>query len=108
MADPLVVDLPHKLGAEEARRRIAGGIGKITDYLPAGAEVTSAWTGDRLDLSIQAMGQAVTAKIEVLESVVRVELTLPAALSFFTKPIEAALRRKGAEMIEDRSRPREG
>ena len=108
MADPLVVDLPHKLGAEEARRRIAGGIGKIKDYLPTGADVSSAWTGDRMGLNVRAMGQAVAAKIEVLESIVHVELTLPAALSFFTKPIEAALRRKGAEMLEDRSRPREG
>jgi hypothetical protein len=103
MAQPLVVDLPHRLGAEEARRRIAGGIGKLTDHLPPGAEVASAWSGNRLDLRVSAMAQEVVARIEVLEAVVRVEMTLPAALSFFTRAIEAAVRRKGADMLEDRS-----
>jgi hypothetical protein len=48
------------------------------------------------------MGQAVSARIEVLEAVVRVELMLPAALSFFAKPIEAMLKKKGTELLEDR------
>ena len=104
MTQPLVVDLPHRLGAEEARRRIAGGIGTITDHLPPGAETESAWAGDRLNLKVRAMGQEVTAHIEVREAVVRVELLLPAALSFFAKPIAALLRRKGTEMLEDKSK----
>lgn len=103
MTQPLVVDLPHRLGAEEARRRIAGGIGRITDHLPGGAEVESSWDGNRLNLRVRAMAQDVTAHIDVLEAVVRVELLLPGALSFFAKPIEALLRRKGTEMLEDRS-----
>jgi hypothetical protein len=103
MTQPLVVDLPHKLGAEEARRRIAGGIGKLSDHLPGGAEVESGWEGNRLNLRVTAMAQAVSAHIDVMESVVRVELLLPGALSFFARPIEAMLRRKGTEMLEDRS-----
>ncbi|HEX9931321.1 MAG TPA: polyhydroxyalkanoic acid system family protein [Allosphingosinicella sp.] len=103
MTQPLVVDLPHKLGAEEARRRIAGGIGKLVDHLPGGAEVESGWEGNRLNLRVTAMAQAVSAHIDVMEAVVRVELLLPGALSFFAKPIESMLRRKGTEMLEDRS-----
>lgn len=103
MTQPLVVDLPHRLGAEEARRRIAGGIGRISDHLPGGAEVRSDWEGNRLNLAVSAMAQEVTARIDVQEAIVRVELMLPAALSFFARPIEAALRRKGTEMLEDRS-----
>ena len=102
MPQPLVVDLPHRLGAEEARRRIAGGIGRITDHLPPGAEAESAWEGNRLNLRVRAMAQEVTAHIDVLEATVRVELLLPAALSFFAKPIEAMLRRKGTQMLEDK------
>lgn len=104
MAQPLVVDLPHRLGAEEARRRIAGGIGRIKDHLPPGAEAEHVWAGDRLDLKVRAMGQEVSAQIDVREAIVRVELLLPAALSFFAKPIEAVLRRQGTEMLEDRSK----
>ena len=103
MAQPTIVDLPHRLGAEEARRRIAGGIGRLTDHLPPGADVSSEWSGDVLNLRVGAMGQEVVARIEVQEAIVRVEMTLPAALSFFTRAIEAAVRRKGADMLEDKS-----
>ena len=103
MAQPLVVDLPHRLGAEEARRRIAGGLGRLTDHLPAGADVSSAWSGDTLDLRVAALAQEVSARIEVQDAIVRVEMMLPPALSFFTRAIEAAVRRKGADMLEDRS-----
>ena len=102
MTQPHVVDIPHRLGQAEARRRIERGVGRIADHVPGGAEAESSWEGDRLNLRVSAMGQAVSARIEVLEAVVRVELMLPAALSFFAKPIEAMLKKKGAELLEDR------
>ena len=104
MTTPIQVDLPHKLGAAEARRRIEGGIGRLRDFIPGGAEVRSAWTGDRLGLQINAMGQEVNAQIEVRDTHVRVELLLPPALAFFGKAIEAALRRKGGDLLEDKSK----
>ena len=103
MTQPIQVDLPHKLGAAEAKRRIDGGMGKLKDFIPGGAEVRSAWTGDRLGLQVSAMGQEVNAQIDVQDSYVRVELLLPPALAFFGKAIEAALRRKGKDLLEDRS-----
>lgn len=104
MTAPLQVDLPHQLGAEEAKRRIDGGIGQLKDFIPGAASVRSAWTGDRLGLQIEAMGQEVNAQIDVRETFVRVEMLLPPALAFFGKAIEAALRRKGADLLEDRSK----
>ena len=104
MTTPIQVDLPHNLGAAEAKRRIEGGTDRLKDFIPGGsAEVRSAWTGDRLGLQVTAMGQEVNAQIDVRETFVRVELLLPPGLEFFTKPIEAALRRKGSDMLEDRS-----
>jgi hypothetical protein len=108
MTSPIQVDLPHKLGAEEARRRIDGGIGRLKDFIPGGGEVRSAWTGDRLGLQVAAMGQEVNCQLDVRDTFVRVELVLPPALAFFRPAIEAALRRRGADMLEDRSTPRSG
>lgn len=105
MTDPVTVDLPHRLGAEEAQRRIERGIGRLSDQIPGGAEVESSWVGNRLNLRVEAMNQAVTGHIEVLEAIIRVELQLPGALSFLARPIENMLRRKGTQMLEDRSRP---
>jgi Putative polyhydroxyalkanoic acid system protein (PHA_gran_rgn) len=100
---PISVDVPHRLGKEEAHRRIAGGIHKLEEHIPGGAVVRSAWTGDRLALDIASMGQDVRAEIDVRDDLVRVGLILPPALAFFTRPIEAALRRGGAAMLEDKS-----
>ena len=103
MTTPIQVDLPHKLGAAEARRRIDGGIGRLKDFIPGGAEVRSAWTDDRLGLQVGAMGQEVNAQIDVRETFVRVELLLPDALAFFRPLIESALRRKGGDLLEDKA-----
>lgn len=105
MSAPIQVDLPHKLGAAEAKRRIEGGIGRLKDFIPGGAEVRSAWTGDRLGLHVAAMGQEVNAQLDVRDTYVRVELLLPPALAFFGQAIEAALRRTGADLLEDKARP---
>jgi hypothetical protein len=101
---PVSIDLPHQLGAEEARRRIDGRIGELKDHIPGGAEVRSAWTGDRLGLQVAALGQEINAGIDVRETFVRVEVLLPPALAFFGKAIEAGLRRGGGALLEDRSK----
>lgn len=103
MSSPISVDIPHRLGREEARRRIEGGVGNLKGFIPGAAEVRSSWTGDRLGLQVSAMGQEVNAQIDVRDSVVRVEVLLPPALAFFGKAVEAALKRKGADLLEDRS-----
>jgi hypothetical protein len=104
MTTPVQVDLPHSLGAEEARRRIDGGIGRLKNFLPGAAEVRHNWAGDTLGLDISTMGQQVNARIDVRDRFVRVELVLPPALSFFGKAIEAGLRRQGTALLEDKSK----
>lgn len=104
MAQPVVVNLPHQLGAEEARRRIAGGIGKLKDHIPGGAAVESAWVCDRLNLLIKAMGQEVASHIDIEERNVRVEVRLPAFLAIFASKIAGYLGNKGSELLEDKSK----
>jgi hypothetical protein len=104
MSGPITVDLPHKLGAEEAKRRIAGNMDSLKAHLPAGAQVSSAWHGNYLKLGVAALGQAIEARIDVQERLVRVTVVLPPALAFFGKAIEAGLRRTGPKMLEDRAK----
>ena len=102
MQQPINVDLPHKLGREEARRRIANNIHKLKDHIPGGtAQVDSTWTGDDLDLTVHAMGQAVATKIGVEETRIRVQVLLPGMLALFAGPIEAMLQKKGNVLLED-------
>ncbi len=103
MTSPIVIDLPHKIGAEEAKRRMRNGIGKLKDHIPGGGQVESAWEGDRMNLRVQAMGQEVSGHIDVHETKVHVELMLPPLLALFAGQVEGLLRGRGAEMLEDSS-----
>jgi len=98
------VDLPHKLGAAEAKRRMQNGIGKLKDFIPGGGRVESSWDGDRMNLRVQAMGQEVTGHLDVEETVVHMELMLPAVFALFGSQIEGLLRSRGGEMLEDKSK----
>jgi hypothetical protein len=104
VSSPIVIDLPHSLGQEEARRRLERGMGRLSQHIPGGAEVESGWTGNRLDLRIQAMGQDVRSKLDVQEKIVRMEVLLPPGLAFFGSGIAALLRRQGEAMLEDKTK----
>lgn len=106
MSSPIVVDLPHQLGLEEAKRRIDTGMGRLADHIPGGASrVEKSWEGDTMRLLVEAMGQVVRANMSVSATSVRLEVVLPPALSFFGGPIAALIRREGATMLEDKRRP---
>ncbi|QIK78985.1 hypothetical protein G7077_08825 [Sphingomonas piscis] len=106
MNQPISVDLPHSLGKDEARRRIANNIHKLKDHLPGGASHTNAtWEGDEMRLNVGAMGQSIDARILVQEKVVTCRIVLPGLLGMFSGPIEAMLRSKGSDvLLEDHSK----
>ncbi len=104
MSQPITVDLPHNLGAAEAKRRIEANLGRIGDRLPAGAEVRPVWKGDRLKLEVAMLGQQLEAALDIRNDLVRITVLLPPALAFFGKAVEAGLRQSGAALLEDRTR----
>ena len=101
MAHPIEVDLPHKLGRDEARRRIANNIHRLEDHIPGGARVESGWAGDQLNLKVHALGDSVHATIDVEESKVHLKVLLPGLLGMFAGPIAAMLQKKGDLLLED-------
>ena len=108
MNQPIVINLPHRLGAEEAKRRMQGGVGRLEDHIPGGsADVRSSWEGDRMHLDVRALGQEVSGHIDVMETNVRLEFVLPAFLALFAGKIEGLLAAKGGELLEDKS-PKKG
>jgi hypothetical protein len=100
MQKPIDVDIPHKLGREEAHRRIAANIHQLRDQIPGGAtRVDAHWSGERLNLTVHAMGQAVEAQIDVEESKVHCRIQLPGMLALFAAPIEQMLKLKGGDLL---------
>jgi len=104
MSQPIEVDLPHSLGKDEARRRIANNVHKLQEHIPGGAQVQSGWAGDQLNLDVQAMGQQVAATIDVEESKVLLKVLLPGMLGMFSGVIQSALQKKGGVLLEDHSK----
>ena len=101
MTQPINIDIPHRLGREEAKRRLKSRVGELASHIPGGAaEVKTSWPGeDRMDLSVAALGQSVRALLDVEENVIRLRLQLPAMLGFMAGPIERAIRKKGAAAL---------
>jgi putative polyhydroxyalkanoate system protein len=101
MSQPIEVDLPHNLGKDEARRRIANNVHRLQDHIPGGAQVESGWSGDQLNLRVQALGDSVQSTIDVEDTKVRVRVLLPGMLGMFSGLIQGALQKKGNILLED-------
>ncbi len=100
MARPIDVDLPHQLGRAEARRRLGDNIHRLHEHIPGGAShITERWEDDRLLLTVEAMGQAVEARIDVEEALVHCHIMLPGMLALFAAPIEAMLKARGSGLL---------
>jgi hypothetical protein len=57
MADPLVVTIPHKLGKDEALRRIKPALGKASASFPVLTVEEEVWSGDSMIFRVRALGQ---------------------------------------------------
>ena len=100
MAKPVTVDIPHKLGRDGARARLAGGVGKIGSMFPGGGTVDERWDGDTLHFTVSAMGQSVASRLEVFEDRVHAEVDLPPMLSLFAGKIREKLLKEAPKLLE--------
>jgi len=100
MADPVIVEIPHRLGRDVARARIAGGVGKLAEVVPGGGQVEQRWEGDTLYFSVTAMGQTVASRLDVFENRVRAEVHLPPMLALFAAKVREKLVEKGGKLLK--------
>jgi hypothetical protein len=104
MAKPTIIEIPHNLGRDEARRRMAAGIGKLASHIPGGAAtVTHSWPSqDRLSLTVTTMGVEVPCTVDAQATSLRVTLQLPAMLSLMSGPIKAIVQQQGDRLLLDK------
>ncbi len=68
MSAPFVISIPHRLGKDEAVRRLKSGLGSASaNYGHVFAVEEEIWTGDRLQFRIRALGQVASGTIDVGE-----------------------------------------
>ncbi len=100
MSNSIVITLPHRLGAEEAKRRIAGGIELLRrNYLDKLTYSETNWNGDTANLRVVAFGQTATAQVFVMNDALRVEVQLPWILSALTGKIQGVLKTNAEESL---------
>ncbi len=97
---PIEIDIPHKLGRVAARERISTSFGKLADFVPGGTVTEHRWIGDRLDFTVEGMGQRVGVKLDVGDAKVHAAFELPAFLALFADQIRAKLQKEGPKLLE--------
>lgn len=99
MAEPLALDIPHKLGKAAVRERLDRGIGKIGSVIPGGGAVTHDWDGDAMNFTVSAMGQTMKCRATVFDDNVHAVVDLPPLLAMFADKIRAALGRELPKLL---------
>jgi Putative polyhydroxyalkanoic acid system protein (PHA_gran_rgn) len=102
MSAPLVVSIPHRLGREEARRRLQAGLSRAAASLPILKVDEERWDGDRMSFRVRALGQAAAGHVDVEDAHVRVEVTLPWLLQRFAEVAQTAIKNRGRLLLTKR------
>jgi hypothetical protein len=101
MTAPLVVSIPHRLGRQEAARRLKDGLGRArTNFGHLMTIDDESWNGDRLSFRLRALGQSASGVIDVQEDHLRLEVSLPWLLAKISEKLVPAIRREGTLLLE--------
>ena len=100
MSAPLVVSIPHRLGREEATRRLKAGLTRAASSVPVLKVEEERWEQDRMIFRIHALGQAASGHLDVADDHVRLEVSLPWLLQRFAEAAQIAIRKRGTLLLD--------
>jgi hypothetical protein len=102
MSAPLVVSIPHRLGRDEAIRRLKTGLTRAVSSVPVLNVDEERWEDNRMIFRVRAMGQAASGHLDVADDHVRVEVTLPWLLQRFAEVAQRAIKNRGNLLLTKR------
>jgi hypothetical protein len=98
--EPVTVTISHRLGRDEAKRRIDNGLEAIRREIGQYVKtIDYGWDGYQLDFRTTAMLQTITGRIEVQDELIRVELGLPRLLHLVAKRIAGRIEQRGIDLL---------
>lgn len=101
MSEPLIVVIPHRLGKDEALRRIKDGVARAKSEFAYLLRIDNdTWEGDRLTFAAAALGQRAHGIIDVYEGAVRLEVTLPWLLARFARAVQRVVGQRGQLLLD--------
>jgi hypothetical protein len=98
------IAIPHTLGKDEVRRRIAAKTdvaeAKTGALIGGPLSLTLTWLDDdHLSVDASAMGYTVPTTMEITEAVLVFEVTIPGGLGFARGMIENLIRERGEKLL---------
>src|ERR1700738_4761451 len=102
MSVPLVVSIPHRLGREEATRRLKAGLTRAASSIPVLKVDEERGGDDRMIFRVRALGQAASGHLDVADDHVRLEVTLHWLLQRFAQAAQVAIRNRGNLLLAQR------
>ncbi len=103
MSAPLIVSIPHRLGREEATRRLKTGLARAASSIPVLKVDEERWEENRMVFRVRALGQAASGHLDVADDHVRLEVTLPWLLQRFAEVAQVVIRNRGNLLLTKRS-----
>ena len=103
MSQPLVVSIPHRLGKDEAIRRLKNGLERVEgDFRHVISIEQQTWNDNALTFQVRALGQAAAGHLQIFDSSVRLEVTLPWLLAKLTERFVPTIEQKGRLLLENK------
>jgi hypothetical protein len=99
--EPITVTIPHRLGRDAAKERIANSLDAVRTEI--GAYVSSfeyTWTDYRLSFHASALLHTVNGDLEVFDEFVRIQLWLPGLLHLLGQTIVSRIEQRGQALLE--------
>ena len=101
MGTPVTVSVPHRLGREEAVRRLKSGLSTMRGNLSSLVTIEREnWNGDTLQFDMRGLGQTAAGTITVFDDNIRIEVTLPWLLAKVAERLQPALKREATLLLE--------
>ena len=97
------VSIPHRLSQDEARARIQKGLTDLkAQHAASIAQVAEQWNGNQMSFKLTAMGQAITGRVDVQPSAIKLDIDLPWLLAAFAEKFRPRIEQEGRRMLEDK------
>lgn len=101
MSKPLVVSIPHRLGKDEATRRIKEGVQWAKDKYGGVVSIgQEAWADDQLAFRVGVLGQTASGTVLVTDSTATLSIELPWLLARFAQKAQALVQKQGQLLLE--------
>jgi hypothetical protein len=101
MSERVTVLVSHRLGKDEAVRRLRDGFARTKGQLGELIAIEQeTWEGDTLRFTMRALGQTASGTIDVLDDALRIEVSLPWLLAKAANRLLPLMRKSATLLLE--------